>query len=99
MIISKFALVALALAGCAAGALAVSRRPGRLEKRRLEEGLRTWEDEGGSLAPSVARATVRSSLALLSPDSLPGIPSSRSCSSRAYQPTAMMRSREWKPLR
>lgn len=74
MMISKFLLVSLALAGCVAGAHAVSRRPGRLEKRQREEGLRTWEDEGGSLAPSAALGTVRSSLALLSSAPIPGKP-------------------------
>lgn len=74
MRISRFLFVTLALAGCAVGAHAVSRRPGRLEKRQLEEGLRTWEEEGGNVAPSVAPASVRSSVALLSPDPIPGIP-------------------------
>lgn len=48
---SKFAFLALVAAGCLA-ALAIGRRPRPLDKQQLEEGLRTWEDEGGNLARS-----------------------------------------------
>ena len=48
---SKFAFLALVAAGCLA-AFAIGRRPRPLDKQQLEEGLRTWEDEGGNLARS-----------------------------------------------
>jgi len=38
-------------AGCLT-AFAIGRRPRPLDKQQLEEGLRTWEDEGGNLARS-----------------------------------------------
>jgi hypothetical protein len=48
---SKFAFLALVAAGCLA-AFAIGRRPRPLDKQQLEEGLRTWEDEGGNLVRS-----------------------------------------------
>ena len=48
---SKFAFLALVAAGCLT-AFAIGRRPRPLDKQQLEEGLRTWEDEGGNLARS-----------------------------------------------
>jgi|OpeIllAssembly_1097287.scaffolds.fasta_scaffold97921_3 hypothetical protein len=48
---SRFAFFALVAAGCLA-AFAIGRRPRPLDKRQLEESLRTWEDEGGNLARS-----------------------------------------------
>ena len=48
---SKFAFLALVAAGCLA-AFAIGRRSRPLDKQQLEEGLRTWEDEGGNLARS-----------------------------------------------
>lgn len=64
MINNRFALLALALAGGLAAAFAKGRRSRRpLEKWQLEEGLRTWEDEGGNLArpdtSQVARPVAR----------------------------------------
>ena len=44
---SKFAFLALVAAGCLT-AFAIGRRPRPLDKQQLEEGLRTWEDEGGA---------------------------------------------------
>jgi hypothetical protein len=52
---SKFAFLALVAAGCLA-AFAIGRRPRPLDKQQLEEGLRTWEEEGGNLARSVGSA-------------------------------------------
>ncbi len=52
---SKFAFLALVAAGCLT-AFAIGRRTRPLVKRQLEEGLRTWEDEGGNLARSVGSA-------------------------------------------
>lgn len=53
---SKFAFLALVAAGCLT-AFAIGRRPRPLDKKQqLEEGLRTWEDEGGNLARSVGSA-------------------------------------------
>ncbi len=50
MITSRFVLLSVALAGCAAAAYTIARRPRQREKWQLEEGLRAWEDEGGNLA-------------------------------------------------
>lgn len=52
MFIRKLSLVSLLLAGCTAAAFAIDRHARQLEKRQHKEDLRTWEDEGGNLAPS-----------------------------------------------
>lgn len=52
MIIKRLFMLAVAMAGCAAAATAVARHARRLEKRQDKEDLRTWEHEGGNLAPS-----------------------------------------------
>ena len=52
MIIRRFFILTLAMAGCAAATYAIGRRSHRLEKQQHKEDLRTWEDEGGNLAPS-----------------------------------------------
>jgi hypothetical protein len=59
MIIRRFFILSLAIAGCAAAAYAIGRRTRHLDKRQLKEDLRqlkedlrTWEHEGGNLAPS-----------------------------------------------
>jgi len=51
MTTGRFLLLSLAMAGCAAAAYAVGRRTRHLESRLSEEGLRTWEDDGGNLSP------------------------------------------------
>lgn len=53
MINSRF--FGLAVVGGLAAALAIACRPRQAEKRQLDESLRTWEDEGGNLAPSTNR--------------------------------------------
>ena len=53
-------VVGAGTAGCAAAAYAIGRRSRHLERRQSEEGLRTWEDEGGNLSPSEAQAGARS---------------------------------------
>ncbi len=53
---SRVLFLTLAVAGCAAVVLAIGRRTRHLEKRQLEEGLRSWEDEGGNLAPPADQA-------------------------------------------
>jgi hypothetical protein len=52
MIIRRFFILSLAMAGCTAAAYAIGRYTRDLEKRQLKEDLRTWEHEGGNLAPS-----------------------------------------------
>ena len=59
MIANRFIPIALLLAGGAAAAFTIGRRSRYLEKQRHKEGLRTWEDEGGNLAPSEAPAVAR----------------------------------------
>ena len=59
MIIRRFFILSLAVAGCATAAYAIGRHSRGLEKRQikkrqLKEDLRTWENEGGNLAPSAA---------------------------------------------
>ena len=56
MIIKRLFMLAVAMAGCAAAATAVARHARHLEKRQHKEDLRTWEHEGGNLAPSEAPA-------------------------------------------
>lgn len=52
MIIRRFFILSLAMAGCAAAAYAFGRHSRHLEKQQHKEDLRTWEHEGGNLAPS-----------------------------------------------
>lgn len=58
MIIRRLSILCLAMAGCAA-AYILSRRTStiRTEKRLHEEDLHAWEGEGGTLAPSEAKAS------------------------------------------
>jgi hypothetical protein len=56
MMIRRPIVLSLAIAGCAAAAYAIGRRTRRLEQQQHKEELRTWEDEGGNLAPSEASA-------------------------------------------
>jgi hypothetical protein len=42
---------------------AIGRHTRHLEKQQHKEDLRTWEDEGGNLAPSEARAMARPAIA------------------------------------
>lgn len=51
MIISRFFSFSLAVAGCAVAAYAFGRHTRHLEKRQLTQDVRTWEHEGGNLAP------------------------------------------------
>jgi len=59
MISNRFFYLSLAMAGCTAAVYAVGRRTRRMEKQQHKEELRTWEDEGGNLAPSEALAIAR----------------------------------------
>ena len=59
MIIRRFFILSLAMAGCVAAAYAVGRHSRHLEKRQHKEDLRTWENEGGNLAPSESPAVAR----------------------------------------
>ena len=52
MSIGRLSILSLAMAGCAAAAYAIGRHARKVEKRQHKEDLRTWEDEGGNLAPS-----------------------------------------------
>lgn len=54
MSIRRLSIFSLAMAGCAAAAFAIGRHTRKLEKQQLKQDLRTWEDEGGNLAPSEA---------------------------------------------
>lgn len=56
MIISRLIVLSLAIAGGATAAYAIGRHARQLEKQRHKEELRTWEDEGGNLAPSETAA-------------------------------------------
>ena len=56
MITNRFFLLALLLAGGAAAAFTIGRHSRRLEKQQHKEDLRTWEHEGGNLAPSATTA-------------------------------------------
>ena len=47
---NRFFYLSLAVAGCAA-AYAIGRHARQIEKQQHKEDLRTWEDEGGNLAP------------------------------------------------
>ena len=59
MISNRFFYLSLAMAGCTAAAYAIGRHTRQIEKQQRKEELRTWEDEGGNLAPSEATATAR----------------------------------------
>ena len=59
MINDRFFYLSLAMAGCAAAAYAIDRHTRQIEKKQHKEELRTWEDEGGNLAPSEAQAIAR----------------------------------------
>ena len=59
MSIRRLSIFSLAMAGCAAAAYAIGRHTRKVEKQQLKEDLRTWEDEGGNLAPSEALAMPR----------------------------------------
>ena len=56
---NRFFYLSLAMAGCTAAAYAIGRHTRQVEKQQHKEDLRTWEDEGGSLAPSEAPAIAR----------------------------------------
>ena len=58
MISNRFFYLSLAMAGCAA-AYAIGRHTRQIEKQQHKEELRTWEDEGGNLAPSEGPAIAR----------------------------------------
>ena len=59
MITNRYFLLALLLAGGAAAAFTIGRRTRHLDKRQHKEDLRTWENEGGNLAPSKSPAAER----------------------------------------
>ncbi len=59
MISNRFLYILLMTAGCTAAAYAIGRHTRQIEKQQHKEGLRTWEDEGGNLAPSEAPAIAR----------------------------------------
>ena len=51
MIIRRLFILAVAIAGCAVAASAIGRHVRHLDKQQHKEDLRTWEHEGGNLAP------------------------------------------------
>jgi hypothetical protein len=51
--------LSLALAGCTAAAYAIGRHTRQTENQQHKEELRSWEEEGGNLAPSEASAIAR----------------------------------------
>lgn len=59
MSIRTLSILSLAMAGCAAAAYVISRHTRQLERLQIKEDLRTWEDEGGNLAPSEAATVSR----------------------------------------
>jgi len=59
MIRNRFLFISLAMAACTAAAYAVGGRTQQTEKQRQKEELRTWEEEGGNLAPAEAAAIAR----------------------------------------
>jgi len=58
MSIRRLSILSLAMAGYVA-AYAIGRHTRQQERQQLKEDLRTWEDEGGNLAPSDASAMPR----------------------------------------
>lgn len=58
MSIGRLSILSLAIAGCAA-AYVIDRHARKVEKQQHKEDLRTWEDEGGNLAPSETPAIAR----------------------------------------
>ena len=56
---NRFFCLSLAMAARTAAAYAIGRHTRQIEKQRHKEDLRTWEDEGGNLAPSEASAIPR----------------------------------------
>jgi hypothetical protein len=52
MMIRRFSILSLAMAGCAAAAYAIGRHSRQVEKQQHKDDMRTWEHEGGNLAPS-----------------------------------------------
>ena len=59
MSIRTLSILSLAMVGCAAAVYAIGRHTRQLERLQIKEDLRTWEDEGGNLAPSAASALPR----------------------------------------
>jgi len=51
MIIRRLFMLAVAIAGCAVAASAIGRHARCLDEQQHKEDLRTWEHEGGNLAP------------------------------------------------
>ena len=60
--LNKLFLLALALTGCAfaASAYVIRRQSRREDARFLEDELARWENEGGRVAPAIARPGVDS---------------------------------------
>jgi hypothetical protein len=56
---NRFFYLSLVMAGFTAAAYVIGRHTRYIEKRQQKEDLRTWEDEGGNLAPSEAPAIAR----------------------------------------
>ena len=56
---NRFFYLSLAMAGCTAAAYAIGRYTRQINKKQHKEDLRTWEDDGGNLAPSEAPAIAR----------------------------------------
>jgi hypothetical protein len=63
MISSRLFYPFLAMAGCTVAAYAIGRYTRHLENQQHKEDLRTWEDEGGNLAPTEAPAIARPAVA------------------------------------
>jgi len=63
MFIRRLIILSLAMAGCCAAAVAIGGHTRQLERRQLKQDLRTWEDEGGNLAPPEAKALARTAAA------------------------------------
>jgi hypothetical protein len=60
MTTNRFFLLALLLGGgAAAAAYAIGRHSRHLEKQQHKEDLRSWENEGGNLAPSEVPVVAR----------------------------------------
>jgi hypothetical protein len=63
MISSRLFHLFLAMAGCTVATYAIGRYTRHLENQQHKEDLRTWEDEGGNLAPTEAPAIARPAVA------------------------------------